>query len=149
MKTTKRAQIEAELRQISKSHDGLLNPVDVVAFARNKSTALHSQFEWDNRKAGEAYRLEQARHLIRVHVTVIEGSNKPVRVWASLPKDRNATGGYRTMVDVLSDADHRAQLLDCALKELEVFRQKYAAIKELADVFNAIKVVAKRRRSVA
>ena len=44
---------------------GELSPQPVVDEARNPQHPLHSRFEWDNAIAGEAYRLQQARELIR------------------------------------------------------------------------------------
>ena len=43
-----------------------ITPKSVVDFAsKNKSTELHKHFEWDDKKAGELYRIQQAGHLLR------------------------------------------------------------------------------------
>lgn len=44
---------------------GRLTPELVVRDAEDARSPLHSQFEWDDSKAAEQYRLEQARDLIR------------------------------------------------------------------------------------
>lgn len=44
---------------------GRLLPSEVLNAARNEDSPLHGFFEWDESLAAEAYRLEQARELIR------------------------------------------------------------------------------------
>jgi hypothetical protein len=136
----KSAAIRKELEVIAKQGDGVLQAEAVVEFARDKSTALHSEFNWDNTDAAHKWRLHQARNLIRVQVTFEPRSERKMQVFVSLPSDREDDGGgYRRMVDVLSNADKREQLVASALAEMEVFQRKYAAISELADVFAAMR----------
>jgi hypothetical protein len=44
---------------------GKLDPEVVVKAARKKNHPLHDYFEWDAKKAAHAYRIDQARTLIR------------------------------------------------------------------------------------
>jgi hypothetical protein len=128
-----------ELTQIQDANDGLLRPVDVVEFAKDPETALHSIFEWDDAVAGQAYRLWQARHVISVHVTVLENTETSVRAFVSLMEDRNVPGGgYRGIEEVMTDTMFRASLVRQYLKESQIFRKKYSAIKELESVFDAM-----------
>lgn len=143
MKPASKAVVK-ELKRIALSNDGLLMPKIVVEAARAKSSPLHRQFEWDDSKAAEKYRLDQARHLIRVSVELIDGVDTPVDVFVSLTPDRGEKGGYRIMTQVLSDAEMRQQLLSDAISELGVFREKYNRLKELAEVFKAIRKVKRR-----
>lgn len=138
-------KIIATLKRIAAENGGLLLPGAVVNAARPVSSVLHSRFEWDDSKAGEAYRIWQARQLIRVCVEVIPQTDKPVEVFVSLTSDRD-DGGYRMQTKVLSDAEMRKQLLADALAELEVFREKYARLRELAVVFASIRKARKQLR---
>jgi hypothetical protein len=131
-------KIQKELEAIRKSHGGHLRPEDIVEFARDKKTALHSRFQWDDTDAAHQWRLQQARQIIRVHVTVIQEDVGPVRAYVSLKTDRHHKGGYRAMVDVLSDEEQYAQMLADALDELRTFRAKYNKLKELRPVWDAI-----------
>ena len=132
-------QVIGELKRIAEKHNGLLQPDAVVKEAKPKTSPLHSYFEWNNSAAAYQHRLWQARSLIRVAVEIIAGVDSPVDVFVSLSNDRGKKrGGYRLMVDVLSDGDLREQMLSDALKELVVFRDKYKALRELAEVFHAI-----------
>jgi hypothetical protein len=130
--------IVSELEMIRNRAGGVLKPNDVVDFASDPSTALHAQFEWDDSEAAREYRLHQARNLIRVMVTVLPNTVKETRAYVSLVSDRSTDGGYRTMVDVLSDDDRRAELLKMALTDMRRWRDKYGELKELAAIFEAI-----------
>lgn len=144
-------KIAAELASIMDGNDGVLHPQHVVDFARDETTALHDRFEWDDTEAGKKYRLEQARHIIRVYVDVADDSVTEIRAWVSLPSDRETGGGYRKTRDVLSERERREELLQMALRDLMVFKRKYAILQQLAKVFAAAEEVAtkhkpKRRR---
>ena len=134
-------KVKQELEQIQKEHGGVLHPQHVVDFARNKNSALHSRFEWDDGKAAKAYRIVQARQLIRVYVQVAADNVTEVRAFVSLPSDREAGGGYRSTDSVMTDEQRRAELLQMALKELAIFRRKYATLEQLAQVFAAAEAV--------
>jgi len=134
--------IKMELEAIRKKAGGVLNPPDVVEFAKNPKTALHMRFEWDDTKAAAEYRLWQAREIIRVCVTVLPQDNKPIRAYVSLVDDRGKNG-YRSIGDVMADPERRSALIDQALRELNQFQAKYRRIKELSPVFDAAKRVQK------
>ena len=130
-----------ELTHLHETHGGKVSPRDVIEFARDPETALHSRFDWDDTTAAEKWRVAQARRVLRVYVTVtIPDRSDPVRVRAfvALPSDRGEEGGYRPIVSVLNDDDQRAELLAMAKSELEAFRRKYATLDELASVHLAI-----------
>lgn len=46
--------------------DGHIEPVNVVEAARDPSSPIHDEFEWDIRKAAQAHQIETARSLIKV-----------------------------------------------------------------------------------
>ena len=137
-----------ELDRIAGRHNGLLRVRDVVNYARDEETALHSCFEWDDGTAAEAYRLDQARDLIQVYVMVVEGSDEPVRAFVSLQSDRtNPGGGYRPLVLVMQDDERRAELLAQAMAEFHRWRDKYRQLKELGPIFTAAQKVRRKRKS--
>lgn len=143
MKLPKIKVIAGELRKIARSNRGLLLPQTVVEAARPVRSPLHARFEWDDTEAAEKYRIWQARQLIRVCVELIPGVSTPTEVFVSLSEDRLDGRGYRVVTDVLRDEDMRAQMLEDALSELEIFRLKYRRLKELVAVFDAIDSVNK------
>lgn len=135
--------ITKELRRIAKSNGGVLQPVAVVAAARPKSSPLHNRFEWDDSTAAENYRIWQARQLIKVSIEQLPGVSCPTEVFVSLSSDRYEAGGYRITTAVLSNEQQRAELLEDALAELNIFKLKYRRLTELARVFDAIESVTK------
>jgi len=148
---TNKDGIREELKAIAAKHRGLLRPHDVVAFAKNKRTALHKQFTWDDTKAAHEYRLWQAREVISVHVTVYGPDEIPFRAFVSLKEDRKQDGGgYRTTESVMSNSEWRLQLLTEAVSDFERLQTKYAVLKELeklfAEIGNVKKVVARRQK---
>lgn len=135
-----------EFERIARKHNGILRPADVVDEARNPDSILHRAFEWDDSVAAEAYRIQQAKELIRVQVVVIENRQEPVRAFVSLSRDRLTDGGYRITADVLNDRDlYREMLLDAA-DELRSFQRKYNRITELSEVFAAAKAFDRKAR---
>lgn len=121
----------------------------VVARARDETSALHSFFEWDDSEAAEKYRLSQASGLIRMAVTVLPGSNEPIRALVSLSTDQTHGGGYRRIKDVMNDPQQRAVLLQGALAELRMIERKYKHLQELAELWptlNAIERKTSRRQ---
>lgn len=140
----------AELRAIEKAAGGIVRPESVVEYAANPKTALHSAFCWDDTEAAHKYRVFQARQLLRVMVTLVDApSGEPMRVncYVALREDRvgDGDGGYRYMPRLMRSDAGRTSILETALAELDAFRAKYAALKELSEVFAAIAEARMRR----
>lgn len=137
--------IQDELERLRLLHGGVLMPEHIVNAAKPKSSPLHGSFDWDNGEAAHKWRLEQARHLIRIFVTVLGNGDqsRESRMYVSLSTDRAGEGGYRAIADVLSDAEKRATLLRDAELDMLRFRQKYAGLVELADVFKSMSLAMK------
>ena len=136
--------VKEELEYIQSKNKGLLRPVDVVEFAKNPETILHGKFCWDDRIAGERYRLQQARQIIQVEVSVVPKTEKTVRAFVSLFDDRKRPGGgYRQTTKVLSQKQKREKLLVQALIELRSWAKKYNDLKALIPIFEAVEKVTK------
>jgi hypothetical protein len=135
--------IHDELLRLAKRNDGVLTAEAVVEAARPESSPLHTAFTWDNDEAAEKWRLHQARNLIlkiNIETPVSNDQSITVRAWSSLTTDREEDGGgYRETIRVMRNGDQRRQLLSDALAEMERFAEKYRALTELAEVFEAIK----------
>ena len=147
---SKRDDIVYELHQLTTQHGGIVLPQKVVEFARDKDTALHGAFEWDDGEAAEKYRIQQARELLRVHVRMLLPNGRPgnIRAFVSLTEDRKNGGGYRPMIDVMGDAELRRRLVIDAIGELQAFERKYKNLTELSAVFEAARKLSKKTESV-
>lgn len=139
------SKVVRELRRIANENGGILQPETVVERARPVNSPLHSRFTWDNSQAAHAYRIWQARQLIRVSVEMIEGISDPVNVFISLTSDRNRdSGGYRVMTEVLSDSELKAQMLRDCLEELNIVQKKYSTLRLLARVWREVKRIKRK-----
>lgn len=125
-----------ELERIRTFNNGRLEGRAVVEAARPKTSPLHPAFEWSDKKAADAWRLEQAGHLIRVIEVIVDkpnGETAPTRAFVSVVRDTDRS--YTSTAHALSDADLRQQVLDSAWRELEAWRQHHAELIEFAKIF--------------
>jgi hypothetical protein len=134
----------SELNRLAEENNGVLEPERVVVAASAADSPLHSFFEWNDGEAAAQFRITQARKLIRVCVSYIGPKEAPVlsRVFVSLSSDRRDGGGYRPMVEVLSDDAMRSRMLRDAMEEMARFKRKYQHLQELVNVIEAMDLIA-------
>ena len=100
------------LEKMARRNGGVLMIDDVIMEAADESSILHSHFEWDDTEAAISYRRDQARTLIqRCRITVLTDEPTHVRAFVSLPSDRSTGGGYRLMVDVMTDDSMKEEFI--------------------------------------
>ena len=136
------ARAKAEIDRLVAERGGALTARDLLEFARDEDTALHTCFTWDDSEAGEKYRLLEAAKILRVQVTLItatevETTQVRVRTFTNLMDG----AGYRPTVAVLENEDLTAAMLEIAKRDLEVFRRKYTVLRKVAalgGLFTAI-----------
>ena len=134
------AQIAGEtLESIRERNNGSLTPSVVVEESRPKSAPLHSCFEWSDCIAGELYRQEQARSIIRsIRVlSEVDDEPKPVRAFVHV-SDEESGPRYTSVALAMSDVDLRAQVLKRAIAELKSWRARYNELHELAQLFSSV-----------
>jgi len=141
------AEAQAEVDRLCDSKSGVVRAAEVVEFARNPRTALHSYFTWDDGEAAERWRIEEARQVLRIYVIKVQPDPKQIDVtvepsetrgFLSSPIDRINGGGYRRTGSILRDETFRAAQLDLAKRELNGFRVRYRHLQELAQVLVAV-----------
>ena len=120
---------------------GEVTPKIVLDVSRDENALLHSCFEWNNDVTAEKYRETQAGYIIRnlvvkVSVDDVQEEQKSVREFVNIKTEEAST--FMSIVKVMSDDDLRQQMLIAAKRELQSFKQKYAQLNELCDVFHAI-----------
>lgn len=134
MASIRTRQITAELEAL-RDAEGLIHAQAAVKWARrNRRSALHNFLEWDDSVAAERYRVDQVRGFIQVHISDTLGFRK----YVSLSIDRQASGGYRPVPDVLSRQDLRSVMLGDAIDDLDRLRRLYVSLKELQPVWDCI-----------
>ena len=128
-----------ELERIRTFHNGRLEAVDVVTASRPAEAPLHSAFEWNDAKAAEAWREDQASTMIRHIAVVVEkpnGEETPIRAFVSVKRDEDRS--YTSIGHALADEHLRAQVVHQAWSELEAWHRRYAELAEFAKFFAMI-----------
>jgi hypothetical protein len=128
-----------ELRKIEQE-SGLLTPKGVVNEARDENNPLHKLFDWDNNRAGEKYRLWQARYLISKVKVTIDGRKIDAFHNVTIKIGDTKTQGYVNAETVLSQSSLYSQVIKTALKEIEYWQKKYKNITDLQNVVNESEV---------
>lgn len=124
---------------------GCLSAQRLVDVSRPTNAPLHDAFEWDDAIAGEEWRKNQARLIIR-SIVVVPDVQKKEAVRAFF-KVEQADGNFEALHTILKNEDKRTSLLRNALAELESFRRKYSMLEELATVFSAIDAATREEKS--
>lgn len=143
-------RIALELETVRRQSGGSLTAKDVVNYAKNTKTALHSQFDWNDSSAAYKHRLRQARNLIQKVVVKIEGSDlPPTRAFVSVRMDEDGPKSF-TRIDVAMRSKRmRDQLLEDAKDDLQNFRRRYAELVELAELFKVIDDIVGTKKKIA
>lgn len=139
-----------ELARIAR-RDGDVDPAIVVKDSKRRDAPLHECFEWDDKAAGEQYRIEQARYLIRHIVTIpVRGDTEeempPVRAFVkvnstsddSVEERDSLPKRYVPIQQVMGDDELRKRYVKQAFREVELWRNRYADIKEFSTLFEHI-----------
>lgn len=120
------------LQELYNTH-GKLTPGLVVDEAREPSDSvtqfLHDRLEWDDEVAGERYRLEQARALIRKvrveYKPTPRSTIREVRAYVSVPDQDTGGRAYRPTEEVAADPLLSAMLLRELERDWKLLRQRY------------------------
>lgn len=141
------------LTQLALRNGGVLRVDDVLEAAKDESSILHKHFEWDDNKAADQYRRDQARALIqRCKITLVETNPVEIRAFVSLPSDRDTGGGYRLTADVVGDEFLKAELLrDIRLTIARWNKKLHLLDRDLADLLSQVeeRVVEHEERAAA
>jgi hypothetical protein len=140
-----RAAVSAEiagtrLAELAEQNGGDITPPLVVEDARPEGAVLHDAFEWDDTTAGEQWRLEQARALVRnvivVHVEE-DGRERPCRGYLNvdMPDEGRC---YVSTARIVEEPALLEQVREDALRGLESWKARYKSINGLEAVYAAI-----------
>jgi len=124
--------------------NGELKPADVVEESRPETAPLHPIFEWDDKKAADKYRVEQAKHLMCAIVQIEEREEQPPKEIRAFV---HAEKAYHPVRVVLQHPDMRNEALRDAFRSMESFRQKYSSLAELSGVIVEMDKLLAQRKS--
>lgn len=124
--------------------------------SRSEDSPTHKMFEWDDKIAGEKWRLNQAHKIINsLHLNIQQSEteekqldlsldHKPMMIPAFVsvvPQKDNAQTVRARYVNVaagMSDPESRSIILQNAMRLLRVFKNKYSAYEEFSQIISDI-----------
>ena len=114
-----------------------VTPQEIVDFARDKNTELHKCFTWDDTKAANNWRKQEAR-MVSANLVVKyrnkENKTENLRVLVQTEKGRS----YTPVTRISRNEDKYAEMLERAKAELTVFKRKYNQVRELEEIIQLI-----------
>lgn len=123
--------IGTALEDIRQGSGGALRPRAVVDAAAKPDHPLHPHFEWDDEKAADKYRMDQARTIIRA-IRRVDDDDVPRRAFISI-HDTSGTS-YRPLGDVINSHDLQLKVLQKAESDLQAWENRYADLLEICDL---------------
>lgn len=116
--------------------NGRLTPQLVVTAAKSPKHPLHARFEWDDSKAAQKYRREQARDLIQsVKVRYQVGDeSRDVRAYIAVPQSDSHQPSYTPVDDVIHDEFSRKLVLQDMEREWRTLRRRYDHFEEFTQL---------------
>lgn len=152
MTLKRKRAVMARLQAIA-GEAGTLTPEAVLADAADPESVLHDCFEWDDTKAAHQYRLDQARSLIRIRMTVTVDEREIVAPsWVRNPDSLPSEQGYVSVARMRDDKDRARDVLlaeiDRAMAAFERARN-IGAVLGLADEVEAMMGRLRSLRTVA
>ena len=133
------ADIAGQVCQELNESEGGLTPQKLVDVSRDVNHPLHAEFEWDDSIAAEAYRITQAKQLIR-DITIVhdEEEKKADRGFVITPGGNHV---YVPLHDALSNEEWKNNLLLSAKRDMITFIAKYRRLQELTNVIEPMETL--------
>ena len=136
-------KVAKHIKELEKQYGEVTREVFLDS-ARSEKSAMHCLFEWDDAKAAEKYRLQQAQVIIASIQVTVHSDEKPPIITRAFVQDKEVSSGYLNIVRALSDEDKRGRIIKEARKEALWFKSKYEHLEELAEVIESIDEFVKR-----
>lgn len=139
-------KIGEALAKIAETAGGQLTPSAVVEAARKSSNVLHKHFEWDDTKAAQQWRVEQARSVIQcIHAEDRAVASGHVRAFVSIAT--NDGRAYHTIAAIKESVDLQSRVLEQADRDLEAFERRYNALQDVCAVVREAREILRAKRT--
>lgn len=139
-------QVISKVLEIQKTKG--LTPENIINEARNRNSPLHSIFEWDDSKAGEKWRLQQARVFINEIKVIVDSKEyfafENVSVSVQSPNNSEEvieSREYKPIVEIINNEDLRQQVIRSALNNLSYWEEQNAKYEELSPIISTARKV--------
>ena len=127
-----------ELEELEKSTE--ITNKSVLEYAKNKKKSeIYKCFDWDDKIAGEKWRLTQANQIIgSISFVIEEEPIKKQKVYFSVKSDKEENRKFKNIKDILEDDEDYKALLNKARKEFETCRDNYDNLIKREDLKDII-----------
>lgn len=128
-----------ELKRLTRSCAGVIRAEDVVRVAEIESSPLHPAFTWDDTKAADEYRKDEARTVlqsIREVITRDDGVDEQRRIFVHVVD--GDTPGYRPLRVVMREPDLLQEVIAAAKSGILAWRARYAELQQFSEIHEAI-----------
>jgi len=123
-----KAQFDVLRKKLNK--EGSLTTSGVLLMAKNKTSALHNLFEWNDSVAAVKYRKNQARVIIKQYnINIKEPGEKVVHV----PSINHGEGAYKKAEVVVTILNEFELAMDEALKKLKAAENSVSILQKAAQ----------------
>lgn len=139
--------VGAELEGISEETGGKVTPEVVLAKASDESSSMHPLIEWDNTKAAERFRRDQACSILRnIQIRVIQTpyateGPKTIEIRPYINVVEQGERFYSPLAVVVKVDEQREYALRDLRLALAAWRRKSAIFAEFAAVHGAIDIL--------
>lgn len=136
-------KIGLALAKIEKEHNGRIEPEFIVKAATDPKSVLHPHFEWNDKVAAHAFRMDQARSIVSL-IRVDKGDGTPPRpAYVSLPDQGYA---YRNVEEVAQSRQLQLLVLQQAERDLIAFERRYQMLNDICDLVRVARETVERKR---
>lgn len=131
--------LAARLANLEKQN-GTVAPRALWESAKAKTDPLHELFEWDNKIAGDLYRDEQARSLIRSVVIEVINETRviPAPAYVRDPSKASDEQGYTSITALRKDEDLAREVIVAEFKRAAASMQRARSVADALDLGNAV-----------
>jgi hypothetical protein len=144
------------IKTLEKKH-GKITPELIVQEGRKRGSPVYGYFTNDVKEAAAKRWLDEARMIIRsVYIYIQEPDEEPtpVRAYISVKptESRPEANGYMDVIDVCADDELRQQMIDRAMQDIQIWKERYNALKkfsaQVAAVYAALDTVIPSRKKL-
>lgn len=132
-----REDVRRRIEEISKNNGGKITPDMVLKDAADENSPLHGEFEWDDAKAGHAYRIITARNLIR-SIRITYDADVTFVVAPAYVRDPRCGSDEQGYVEVMRIRSNEEITRGVLVDEFVRVRSALIRARELASVFNLV-----------
>lgn len=131
-------KVGEELEQIEKQD--AVSSKNVLTYARkNKDSELYKCFEWDNKIAGEKYRLFQASNIISsISIVINEKPKEKQKVYYKIRTEEKEVGSFKNIKDILKNDVEYIAICNKAEDDLKKCTEKYHKLINRDDLKDII-----------